>query len=109
VFHATGAHGFGYDYGTGITSTVWDYPGNQGGTNFLGINDNGLILGWANFGDHFLEFLYDENKFTSVDLPFTISSTGYNLWGLNDVSDIVGSSSSADCTDGAILKSNLVP
>jgi hypothetical protein len=106
------AHGFIYNYGGGTNPPApvpYDYPGATA-TSLYGINNNGLILGYADLesgGSTY--FLLDENNATVTP----ISNPGnYTLNGLNDTSYIAGFTGNnygQGCADGLLLESGLVP
>jgi probable HAF family extracellular repeat protein len=78
---AAGTHGFLFDQGS---YTTLDVPGAINGTNALGINASGQIVG--SYDGH--GFLLDQGSYTTLDLP---GSTFTEAHGINDSGQIVGS------------------
>jgi len=73
-------HGFLKD---GDTYTSFDYPGATS-TEFIDINNQGVILGRYNDSTGYHYFLKNGNNYTSIDYP------GTRPYGINDAGQIVG-------------------
>lgn len=100
-------HGYIYPYGALPLQppTQIDWAGATG-TQILGINNNGLMLIWANLSSGGTYILNDENSGNYAEIPVPTTNA---LAGLNDNSQIVGWNQSNQCVDGLVLNSNLIP
>ena len=103
-------HGFIYNYGGGTDPPApvpFDYP-EATTTVLIGINNNGVILGYADLASGGgTYFLYDENNDMKTPLSYP---ENYTFNGLNDTSYMAGfTGSQYGCADGLLLESALVP
>jgi probable HAF family extracellular repeat protein len=89
----TDAHGF--EYGNGIF-TYFDYPNDQNHTIPLGLNDSGLIVGYAGENPIF-GFLYDGTNFTTLQDG---QDSATSARGINNSEIVVGGAGTIYGTTG---------
>jgi probable HAF family extracellular repeat protein len=93
-------HGFFYD---GTTFVTLDDPAAIYGTNAIGINDAGVIVGTYDIGEIPHGFVYTNGSYTNFDCP---NSAGTNATGINSSGQIVGFCWYNSTYHGFILSNN---